>query len=278
MATIDENRQHWSAYDWSRRGEEWSEVWGGSQWQWEGSVWPRISRYLEARLVLEIACGFGRWSRYLRPHCDRLVLVDITAEAVEACRALFAGDAAVSCHRNDGANLPMVEAGTVDFAFSLDSLVHCEAPVLQSYLRELAVKLAPAGVAFLHHSNFARVLADRPTTYNHHWRAESVSAELVASVAIEIGLVCVSQEIVDWGGVPESDCFTILARSGSLWAGTCRGVTVNPYFMGEAMSIGARARLYPPQVAPFAPASRRGGAGWHWVRRLRRWLRCLPRR
>ena len=47
----------------------------------------------------------------------------------------------------------MVEDGSVDFAFSFDSLVHAEADVLGAYLGELARKLKPDGVGFIHHSN-----------------------------------------------------------------------------------------------------------------------------
>ena len=177
MGSVDENRSHWEAYDWSGGGEEWSEVWGGSAVQWEGAILPRIRPFLPAGEVLEIASGAGRWSVHLRRFARRLTLVDLSEPAIAACRTKFAGDPNVRCFRNDGRDLSMVGDRTVDFVFSFDSLVHCELPELEGYLAELSAKLAPEGVGFFHHSNFGAVLAARPGSKNLLWRAESVCAE-----------------------------------------------------------------------------------------------------
>jgi hypothetical protein len=56
---------------------------------------------------------------------------------------------------NDGRSLGMVEDSSLDFVFSHDALVHVEVEDMREYLRELALKLQPNGVAFLHHSNLA---------------------------------------------------------------------------------------------------------------------------
>jgi hypothetical protein len=56
----------------------------------------------------------------------------------------------------------MLNSGSVDFAFSFDSLVHAEADVIQAYVEQLASILRPGGAAFIHHSNlgqYARRLA-----------------------------------------------------------------------------------------------------------------------
>jgi hypothetical protein len=52
-----------------------------------------------------------------------------------------------------GKSLSAVADGSIDFAFSFDSLVHFEVDAMESYLRELACKLSADGVAFLDHSN-----------------------------------------------------------------------------------------------------------------------------
>lgn len=254
MATVAENLKHWTGYDWARGGEEWSDSWGGSRIQWEGSILPRIAPFVPCERALEIAPGFGRWSRHLRPLCGALTLVDLVGDAVAACRERFAGDSGVSCFQNDGRTLPMVEAGSIDFAFSFDSLVHCELPELESYLAELSGKLARQGAAFLHHSNFEAVLAARPGSYNHFWRAESVSADAVAAAAARSGLTCIAQEVVNWGGIEGCDCFSTLTRQGSRWERELVRVE-NPYFMEEARSMKLRATVLPriavePPVRP----------------------------
>jgi len=265
MPTIDENLRLWgSQYDWQGRGEEWSAVWGGSRAQWLGSILPRIRAFLPAGSALEIGCGYGRWSRQLRPWCRELVLVDLTPVCVEACRELFRGDPAVRAEVTGGRSLSGVADGTVDFAFSFDSLVHAELDVLAGYAGELARTLAPAGVAFLHHSNFGAVLAAHPGTQNRHWRGESASAEAFAECCRSAGLECPVQEVVDWGGVDACDVFSVVTRRGSRWDRDPLR-RANPFFMGEAQSLAVRAALYGlPEDGPGDPEPgerRPGGRG-----------------
>jgi SAM-dependent methyltransferase len=244
MPTLDENLRHWGGtYGWPDGGEEWSRVWGGSGTQWRGTLLPRIERFLPTGRALEIGCGHGRWSRRLRRHCAELVLVDLAEPCVAACREIFRSDGAVRCVRTDGRTLPGVEAGAVDFAFSFDSLVHAEIDVLAGYAGELGRVLARDGVAFVHHSNFGAVLAERPGSQNRHWRGESVGAEEVAGLFREAGLACPTQEIVDWGGVEDCDCLSVVTRPGSKWDHDPRRAR-NTFFMGEAQSLAIRAGLY----------------------------------
>ena len=39
---------------------------GRADAQWYGSLLPRIHRFLPTGQVLEIACGYGRWTQYLK--------------------------------------------------------------------------------------------------------------------------------------------------------------------------------------------------------------------
>jgi hypothetical protein len=79
--------------------------------------------------------------------------------------------------------------GSIDFAFSFDSLVHVEADALASYVAGLARVLTEKGVAFLHHSNYgayqgsARVFASLqggmdmlPVTARRHSRGSGFTA------------------------------------------------------------------------------------------------------
>jgi SAM-dependent methyltransferase len=261
MGSLTENRSVFDgSYPWSDGGEEWSAFWGGSQAQWWGCLMPRLRSFIPAPRVLEIACGYGRWSRFLRELSDELVLVDISERCVNACRELFAADAAVRVEQTDGVSLPAV-ARSVDFAFSFDSLVHVEMEVVMAYLGELARVLAPAGTAFLHHSNLAAYAdAAGEVAIRHHWRATSVSASVVRSQAPQFGLAVVSQETVNWGFDELTDCFTVLARSGSRWDGPPR-LREHRSFMAEAAAVRAlweqygHAPLPPLRPAVAAPAS-----------------------
>ena len=248
MGTVAENQRLWSGYDWSQGGDEWSEVWGGSEALWWGTLYPRLRHVLPAGTLLEIAPGFGRFTRFLKDHCDRLIGVDLTERCVEACRRRFAGDSRLEFHVNDGTSLPMIEDRSIDLAFSFDSLVHVEIDVVEAYLGELARVLVPDGLAVLHHSNLAALFVDGALPFeNRHWRAESVSARLLAEAGERAGLACIGQELVNWGRDELTDCFSVITPAGSRRRRPA-AVIENAAFMAEAARVAELARVYRPSI------------------------------
>jgi SAM-dependent methyltransferase len=219
VPSLSQNLSVWGeTYDWSQRGDEWSDTWGGVSYQWWTTLFPRLPGYVPAGRILEIAPGYGRWTHFLRDLCDELIIVDIAESAIEYCRQRFAGDDHIRSYVNDGSSLAMVGSDSVDLAFSFDSLVHAEADILSGYLAELARILAADGVAFVHHSNMASYEPGTYDPHNIHWRATSVSAELIERVARSSGLSVISQETVAWGNEKLlNDCFSVITRSGSRW-------------------------------------------------------------
>ena len=147
-------REVWgTAANWLNDGEEWSGAWKNSRIQWLTTVYPRIAHLLPAATILEIAPGHGRFTHFIKDHCQRLIGVDVTPECVEICTRRFDGDPRLTFHTGDGFTLPMVADGSIDLAFSYDSLVHVGDDIMHSYIMELGKKLAPQGAGFLHHSN-----------------------------------------------------------------------------------------------------------------------------
>ena len=91
MASVGSNQHTWQVtYDWTQAGEEWSVSWGNSQLEWSVTLFPRIRAFVPTGTILEIAPGYGRWTQYLKNYCDRLIVVDMSARCIEACRARFA--------------------------------------------------------------------------------------------------------------------------------------------------------------------------------------------
>jgi SAM-dependent methyltransferase len=219
MPSLSQNLSVWgSTYDWSQRGDEWSDTWGGVSYQWWTTLFPRLQGYVPAGRILEIAPGYGRWTHFLRDLCDELIIVDIADAAIEYCRERFAGDDHISSHVNNGASLAMIGDESIDLVFSFDSLVHAESDIIAGYLAELARVLAVNGIGFIHHSNMG---AYQPGTYdpnNIHWRATTVSGALVEQLAEAQGLSCISQETIAWGNeILLNDCFSVITRTGSCW-------------------------------------------------------------
>jgi SAM-dependent methyltransferase len=271
LPEVDRNLATWSSdWDWSRQGDEWSAPWGGTPALWYGALLPRIHAFVPAGTILEIAPGYGRWTQYLKDLCERLVIVDLTQGCIDHCRERFADSTNIEYHVNDGRSLEMVEDGSIDFAFSFDSLVHAESDVLGAYIDQLARKLTPGGVGFVHHSNIGayprltklarRVpgravgpLVRRGALINIvAWRAESVTAESVAQQCERAGLACVGQEKINWeAGRYLIDTLTIFTRPGSRWDRP-RAVVRNPLFTDEARRM---ARLY--ATSSFTSSPRR---------------------
>jgi SAM-dependent methyltransferase len=245
MASISENGQYWNRADaWLREGDEWSEDWGTAQAQWVGCLLPRVFPFLKGR-ILEIAPGRGRWTQFLRPYCSSLIGIDLARSCVERCAERFGHHSKLEFKVNDGLTFPMIENGSIDFAFSFDSLVHAESDVMSSYADELARVLKPGGVAFLHHSNLDAVrrrsvvdkvkrrLSRVPLSW--HGRALSMSAEKMRTFVERAGMMCVQQEIIPWGtGWPlMTDCMSTIVNT----PGNRCHVVRNPRFTEETAAI-----------------------------------------
>ena len=103
MPSISENQFIWDySYEWPEGGNEWSQPWGSAHMQWHGSILPRISAFLPARTIVEIAPGYGRWTVFLKDLCDHLILVDISERCIEECRRRFSNCTHISYFVNDG--------------------------------------------------------------------------------------------------------------------------------------------------------------------------------
>lgn len=259
MPTIEQNQDAWDKnYSWDEEGDEWSEPWGTARSQWFGSLLPRVNYWLPAPRMLEIAPGHGRWTQFLLPLAQELHLVDLSGECIKTCQQRFAGHEKLTYEVNDGESLPGVSAGWADLVFSFDSLVHVEAENFRGYIQEFARVLSDAGVAFLHHSNMKayeeeikthgksftdrlriKIGAMKNEPLNRHWRAESMSGEVLRQMCAEYELLVLHQEQLNWRVEPEllSDCISIIAKKSHPLADKAGKIYRNPYFMEEARLI-----------------------------------------
>jgi SAM-dependent methyltransferase len=267
MPNVEWNKEMWTDLgNWRGGGELWSKAWGNSEAQWFGSLYPRIRSFLPAATILEIAPGFGRWTRFLAPSCDKYYGVDLSEECVKHCQERFQGEPHMEFAVNDGKSLAMIPDQSVDLVYSFDSLVHVEIDVLKSYIPQILSKLKPRGVAFVHHSNLM-VLKDR-TVGLGYGRAESVSAVAVSDIVSSIGGHILRQEIVDWDGVKSVDTMTLFSHRGAYEAAN-PVVATNDHFMDEAHHI--RTMVMPWQFDNTWTAPQRLGEATleraHWVMR-----------
>lgn len=234
MPDLNWNKVTWdTAYGWHDGGEEWSTAWGGSEAQWFGCIFPRLHRFFPPRKILEIAPGFGRWTKFLVPVCDKFVGIDLSPKCIDACRNRFSACTHADFFANDGQSLQTAQDGEFDLVFSFDSLVHADKAVLAAYIPQILRKLSSVGVAFIHHSN---LLEYKGALGNLHGRSTAVSADVVAALIGDSGGRVLVQEIVNWGGEHLIDCLTLFARLDSYKS--IQPVRLrNPLFMGEATLV-----------------------------------------
>jgi SAM-dependent methyltransferase len=275
LPSIQENISTWNnpaTWDSFDRGDAWSTSWGNPDNQWLRVVLPRIQRYVPAGRILEIAPGFGRWTNYLKELCSELIVVDLNELCIQKCKERFLADSHIDYYVNDGKSLSMVSDGSIDFAFSFDSLVHAEADVIDAYLTQLAKKLKPNGVAWLHHSNvgsYRRLFQDRKNFhiasygftkllgFQSHFRSWSMTAEGFEAMANKAGLSTISQELVNWETKPRYliDCISVCTPKGSFWAGPNRTLK-NHHFMDDATYSSGLYSLYGKPPSQQGPAKR----------------------
>jgi ubiquinone/menaquinone biosynthesis C-methylase UbiE len=222
MPSVEWNLQTWNTnHDWRAQGDEWSgmaEYCGQPYERWKQSLIETFMLpYLGAdRDVLEIAPGHGRWSETLIDHARHVTLVDLSPVCIEACRKRFADRKNVGYLVNDGTSVAL-ENETIDFAWSFDSFVHMEPPVIDAYIGEFARVLRPGGHLVIHHAArrhwslpilpvagrlgmpgrvAARLLSQG--RLRDSGRRAAVSAEVVAEIIARHGLELVGQTS-SWG-------------------------------------------------------------------------------
>lgn len=252
MPTIEQNREMFESFEWSKSGDEWSAEWGGTSYLWHGTIFPRIQAFVPTDSILEIAPGFGRCTQYLIGLCKHLTLVDLSQTCIDFCYERFAEHTHITYLVNDGKSLDMLSDDAYDFVFSWDSLVHVESDVLQAYMKSLRKKMKNGGFGFIHHSNLVSYRdqeSDELTVPNLHWRAETMSAELFREYCDKAGLRCISQEIVSWGGDILSDCFSLFIKEEKKKSKKIV-IEENKDFMKEAFRLKHLSEFFHPESAP----------------------------
>lgn len=238
MPTIDENRKEWAKDSvWGSGGEDWSSAFGGSDMEYYSVILPRLHTFLPSGRILEIAPGFGRWTKYLIQQCNSFVGVDLEKKCVDACAVRFTRGLFI---QNDGSNLAFIPDHSIDLIFSFDSLVHADNIILEKYLAQFERVLKKDGVAFLHHSN-SLVYAEKGS---RHFRDLTVSHQTVLGHCAKSGLWCNSQETFGWGGVEdEIDCISVITPLGSSMKRDYRYLS-NRNFVKQIEEIKSLALLY----------------------------------
>jgi ubiquinone/menaquinone biosynthesis C-methylase UbiE len=195
--TAMRNRERWDAYDWKAGlGEEWTADVGKHRGlepeQWKAMLVSEcLERYMpRGGTILEIGPGAGRWTEYLLPRADRVILADIAPSCLDICRERFGDDAklhylVVDPERDFLGDIP---DHSVDAVWSYDVFVHINATDTDRYLREIRRVLVPGGSAVIHHTGITPTSED----YEVRFRAQ-MNAGFFAKLVARNGLILVTQ-------------------------------------------------------------------------------------
>ncbi|WP_024517826.1 class I SAM-dependent methyltransferase [Bradyrhizobium sp. Tv2a-2] len=183
--------------------------------QWERIIWPIIKEE-DFTSTLELACGHGRNTEFLRRFAKSIDVIDVNQVCVDACRERFGSqrDGCSFRYRVTSGNQLPVESSSISFGYSWDSMVHFDKLVVRDYVFEFARALKPGGSAFLHHSNYGTIAPNSSWTKNHGNRSD-MTAELMREYVKEAGLAIKFQRLsgrADGWGIDDLDCLTLLFK------------------------------------------------------------------
>lgn len=184
----------------------------GVFWSAESPFRKRFDR-LDLTETLELACGHGRHSLLIAANqgCRSLVALDVLESNVIRTRERLSGLDHARAVLGDGHSLPADLAGRLSAVVCYDAMVNFSPRIVAAYLASIAVSLKPGGMALLHHSNHDTKGNAQHYGLNPHAR-NHMTFDLLQDHVRAAGLTIVESDTVNWGGVPELDRVTLLAR------------------------------------------------------------------
>lgn len=227
MPSLNANYQRWTDLSqWKSHGKNWSNGWGSPRAQWNKFIRPLISKYLPAGNVLDIGCGYGRWTPFLQKQSLSYTGVDIAPNCIEFCQQNHSTVKGTKFFLVDGMHLNHIEDESIDLIYSFDSLVHVDLAVMRAYVREASRVLKSGGVAMFHHSNvgaykiyydfahiFPQFIRKRFSYYlTFCWRDPEVDNKKIKKLAREHQLTIIYQNTFKWTTLLKTDCITILKK------------------------------------------------------------------
>lgn len=206
--------REWCAYHHAKHNDEWFDAaeknealevfWGENS--------PFYQKFCELNLsnVIELACGRGRHlSRYIGD-AEQITLVDILEENINYCQERFKGNNKIVYYHNNGFNLEKLQDNSYTALFTYDSMVHFEMMDVKEYLQDIYRVLRRGGKALFHHSNYS---ADYKADFAHAPHARCfMNKDLFAYLANRVGFKILSQEVIDWYGISNLDCITLVEK------------------------------------------------------------------
>lgn len=122
-------------------------------------------RALTRPVVVEIGPGGGRWTRYIKPHVERVYAVDYHAELLAELGKNVRGERLVPI-KNNGDDFPGIPEGTIDFIFSFGTFVHLDFDIIEKYIVNLKPLLKPTSNVVIQYSDMTKPRAQMTKAFS----------------------------------------------------------------------------------------------------------------
>ena len=109
-------------------------------------VLPYLS---ENSVVLEIACGIGRVSRFVAPHCASLYCTDILEEALQEVTKNLKDHNNVCFQKTNGYDLSGFRPAYFDCVYSFTTFFHFDFELVVNYFSEIKRVLKAGGIGII---------------------------------------------------------------------------------------------------------------------------------
>lgn len=176
----------------------------------EKSEFFDMFKKLNLESVVELACGRGRHIQKYQSEAGDITLVDILDKNIEFVKERFKDYSNIHYYKNNGYDLSELNNDSYTALFVYDAMVHFELMDIFSYLKETYRILKSGGMALFHHSNNSSDYKNSSKNPVHG--RNFMDKNLFAYLAYRAGLEIVEQRVIDWGGVPNLDCITLVRK------------------------------------------------------------------
>ena len=127
------------------------ETWDGHKYNWSNEIQQLVLNQIgnkKDKLVLEIGCGAGYWTKFLCENAKNVTAIDLIPKPNLQLDNLHYIE-----NKNDQFNCELLEDNSIDFAFSFGVFCHLSADACESYLIDTLRVLKKGGSAIFMYSD-----------------------------------------------------------------------------------------------------------------------------
>ena len=174
------------------------------------TVFRNLFDRMDHRILLELACGWGRHTEQCTDICEEIIILDVVEENLNKTMSRLSAQSNVSPILGDGFTFSPIEDSALTAIFCYDAMVHFSPDIVESYLVDGNRILRENGMMVLHHSNY-EATSDQHYGLNPHAR-NHMTFELFKSFCNKSGFRIVESVVIPWGDVPELDRVSLIQK------------------------------------------------------------------